>query len=254
MATCPSCGSELTGLYCDTCGARAPEERKLRRPKGTPRGEAPPQGRRPGRLSPQRIGRTTAAALLALALFGAGMIAGIWIGRSSVGAAGTALQPTSGVDQTVLDGMTPLAQANFFMETGVTLLNQGQRSAAVSEFRKSITAWQTVLEGEPTNLFARTFLGLTYYYAGDTGQAVETLQAVLDQDANYLWAIFNLAWISEMTGREADAVALYQRYIDVADEERQQTLKYAEQPELIDRQLEAAREAVGRLGQEGEGQ
>jgi len=193
----------------------------------------------------------TTLALCGLLLFGLGFISGIWLGRGSA-VQGTSLYPTPGIDQAAIDAMTPLAQADFFLETGVALLNEGHRTAAVSEFRKAITAFENVLQTEPENLFAGTYLGLTYYYAGDAGRAEETLQGVLQRDPDYLWAIFNLAWIYEVEGRTDDAVAMFRRYLDTAPQERENALKYAEQPELIDMQIRAAQEAVARLNGEGD--
>jgi len=251
MATCPSCGSTISGEYCDICGARVGEERKPERTR-PPSG---PAARVPPARAPEirRPGRRTARVLLGAALFGVGFLSGLLIGRGSQDPAAV-LQPSLGVNQATIDAMTPLAQANYFMETGVAMLNQGQRSAAVSEFRKAITAFKAVLGSEPDNLYAGTYLGLTYYYAGDEKSARQTLEAVLARDPSYLWAIFNLAWVHETEKRTDDALALYQRYLDVVDEERQDPLKYAEQSELIDRQVAAAQQAVARLSGGGNGQ
>lgn len=270
MATCPSCGSAFSGEYCDICGAPAGDEPRTARAKPTqatpaqasfaqatpPR--AKPSSRSGARAQPafapeaRRPGRTTAMALLGAALFGAGFLSGLFVGQATQAPA-SGLQPNLGVSQATIDAMTPLAQANYFMETGVAMLNQGQRSAAVSEFRKAITAFKAVLEAEPDNLYAGTYLGLTYYYAGDDEQARQALEAVLERDPNYLWAIFNLAWIHDVEKRTADALALYQRYLDVVDQERQNPLKYAEQSELIDKQIGAAQQAVARLTGGGNG-
>ncbi len=248
MPTCPSCGHESTGPYCDVCGGPvAPHRDRPRRGAKAPApapargGHSPAQGRSPRRHVP-----TVALALCGLLLFGVGFLSGVWLGRGSA-VTGTALYPTPGIDQAALETLTPLAQANFFLETGVALLNQGHRSAAVSEFRKAITAFETVLRSESDNLFAGTYLGLTCYYAGDRQKAEEALQAVLERDPGYLWAIFNLAWIYEVEGETDAAVAMYQRYLNAAPQERENTLKYAEQPDLIDQQINAAREAVARL-------
>ncbi len=251
MPTCPSCGHETAGRYCDLCGGRTADPRKDSRPRGQPRAAGPSGGpvRAPG--LGRRPAYVTALALCALLLFGSGLVSGAWLARSAA-VTGTGLYPTPGIDQAAIEAMTPLAQANFFLETGVSLLNQGHRSAAVSEFRKAITAFNTVLRAEPENLFAGTYLGLTYYYAGDAEKAEETLLAVLEQDPSYLWAIFNLAWVYEVEGETDAAVAMYQRYLEAAPAEREHTLKYAEQPELIDKQIGAAHEAIARLSGGGD--
>lgn len=253
MPTCPSCGHETTGSYCDLCGGRMGERREKPRPPVHPRPAARAAAARAAARTAKRLGPVTALVLCGLLLFGLGLISGIWLARGTA-VAGTALYPTPGIDQAAIAAMTPLAQANFFLETGVAMLNQGHRSAAVSEFRKAITAFETVVSAEPENLFAGTYLGLTYYYAGDAAKAEETLARVLQQDPDYLWAIFNLAWIYEVTGNADAAVAMYQRYLETAPAERLNALKYAEQPELIDMQIGAAHEAIARLrggGDEG---
>jgi len=279
MSTCPSCGSEVSGEYCDICGARVGDARRTAsvkpsqaKPPQAPSVEARPSEAsaavRPSRVrSPvtagaraqpapavevKRPGRKTALVLLGVGLFGAGFLSGLLLGRG-VQTPASALQPSLGVDQATINAMTPLAQADYFMESGVAMMNLGQRAAAVAEFRKAITAFKAVLEAEPDNLYAATYLGLTYYYAGDEGQARQTLEAVLERDPSYLWAIFNLAWIHETEGRTADALALYQRYLDVVEQERQNPLKYAEQSELIDKQIGAAQQAVARLTGGGDG-
>lgn len=252
MATCASCGSELTGLYCNSCGTRASEERA---PKKT-RSPAPPKpvSRTPGLLSPQRIWRTVAVAVLALVVYGSGVITGIFMAQGSTAAGLGGTTPAAATGDPGLDAMPPLARANFYMEKGVALMNEGQRSAAVSEFRKSLKDWEAAIQAEPDNLYARTYEGLTYYYAGDSKVALEKLRAVLEKDPNYLWAIFNLAWIYETAGKKTEATLMYKKYVAVADEEKKNQLKYAEQFELIDRQVEAATKALEKLGGGGSGQ
>jgi TPR repeat protein len=238
MATCHSCGAELNGQYCNTCGARAPEERAA---KKVVKPVAKPTGSKGGLFSPQRIGRTTAMGLIAVACFGAGTITGFWIAQGSGGAAVTTTSASS-VDTSV--SLPAIAQAGKYMDEGVDYLNKGERTAATAAFRKAITQYEVVLKEDPSDLYARTYLGLTYYYVGDSKKALENLQEVLKQDPNYLWAIFNLAWIYETAEKKDESVLMYQKYIAVAETEKQNTVKYAEQLELIDRQLEAAKKAV----------
>lgn len=264
MAFCSACGAELTGPYCDLCGAKAAEERTAK-PKPKHRTESPSlsksgaaekrtaSGKGLSPFSPQRIWRTVAMACAALLLFGSGVVTGIWLGQGST-PAGLGMTPAGGITDADLTGLSDLARANFHMEQGVGLMNEGQRSAAVSEFRKALKAWELVLQAEPDNLYAQTYQGLTYYYAGDGKRAIQTLEAALAQDPNYLWAIFNLAWIHETNERPAEAKAAYQHYVEVAEAEKADLLKYAEQYELIDRQIEASRQAVARLSGGGSGQ
>jgi|GEM_PF-1743812 len=261
MAECQSCGSELTGAYCNTCGARAPEERTPKKVKretapahGTAKVSHAPASRGHGALSSQRIWRTTAVAIMGLLLYGAGIFTGVYMaqGDQSTAPAGDA-QTVTVEGEVDVAGMPPLARANFYMENGVALMNEGQRSAAISEFRKSITEWQNALKAEPDNLYAETYLGLTYYYAGDSNKALDTLRGVLEKDSNYLWAIFNLAWIYQAGEKPDQALLMYQRYLAAAPTEKQNMLKYAEQFELIDRQITAAEEAVAKLSGGGTG-
>ncbi|HYF95236.1 MAG TPA: hypothetical protein VD969_23745 [Symbiobacteriaceae bacterium] len=244
MATCQNCGAELNGHYCNTCGARAPEERApkkaVHKPATAPK---PAPGRGPGLFSPQRIGRTTAVGLLILLGFGAGIVTGYWMGTSSGG--GGPLESTS-VDATseAPSGLSPLGMAGQYMDEGVDFLNKGDRTSAVASFRKAIAQYEKVIKEEPDNLYAKSYLGLTYYYAGDSKKALEYENEVLKQDENYLWAIFNLAWIYETADKKAESLMMYKKYLAVVDKEKENQLKYAEQFELIDRQVEAAKKAV----------
>ncbi len=260
MATCQSCGSEMTGAYCDNCGARAQEERAAKKSKreaanpGNARVNHAPVHRTPGLFSPQRIWRTTAVALVGVVLYGAGIFTGVYMAQGPAStSAGGGVQTIAAEGAPDLSGMPPLARANFYMESGVSLMNDGQRSAAVSEFRKSLKEWEAALAEEPDSLYAQTYMGLTYYYAGDSKQALETLRTVLEKDANYLWAIFNLAWIYETSGKNTEATIMYQRYLNAAPTEKENMLKYAEQLELIDRQVEAAQDAIERMNGGGTG-
>lgn len=253
MATCHSCGSEMNGMYCNTCGARASEERGSgkthKKDTATPKASrTPAPSRGPGLLSPQRIGRTTAMALLGVALFGGGMITGFWM-ASPTSAGSTPVTSTTVVAE---DGSTvslpPVAVAGKLMDEGVELMSKGERTAAVSKFRQAIEQYEAVVKAEPTNLYARSYLGLTYYYAGDSKKALDLTQGVLKDDPNYLWAIFNLAWIYETAEKPGEAKMMYEKYLAVAPTEKANQIKYAEQFELIDRQIQAATEAVARLG------
>jgi hypothetical protein len=247
MATCQSCGAQMSGAYCNTCGARAPEERAKKPHKDSARPAARSAAGQGHGLAPRRVTRTTALGLIGIALFGAGMLTGFWMAGSRPGGGliSAAVDATSG---TADAGELPaIAAAGKLMDEGVDLLDKGERTAAVDKFRKATAQYEQLLKSEPDNQYARTYMGLTYYYMGDSKKALENLRAVLDKDPNYLWAIFNLAWVYETGGKSVDAMATYQKYIDVAPAEKENTEKYAEQPELIDRQLEAAKAAVAKL-------
>ncbi|HLN64495.1 MAG TPA: tetratricopeptide repeat protein [Symbiobacteriaceae bacterium] len=241
MATCQSCGAELQGQYCNTCGARAPEERAPKKPRES-KPAAKSGGKAPGLFSPQRIGRTTAMGLIAVLCFGGGMVTGFWIAQD--GKAGAPAAATADVSGGSDASLSAIAQAGKFMDEGVDYLNKGERTAATAAFRKAITQYEQVLKEDPNDLYAKTYMGLTYYYIGDSKKALENEQAVLKQDPNYLWALFNLAWIYETGGKKDESVLMYQKYLAVVEAERQNTTKYAEQLELIDRQVEAAQKAV----------
>lgn len=244
MATnCQNCGSELSGPYCNTCGARAPEERaakKAAKPVTAHQHQA--SGRQPGLFSPQRIGKTTATGLLVLLGFGAGTVLGYWLGTG--GTASGPLTSTTADATSQTQGMPAVALAGQYMDEGVGFLNKGDRTSATASFRKAIAEYEKALKEDPDNLYAQSYLGLTYYYAGDSKKALEHENAVLKKDENYLWAIFNLAWIYETADKKTESLMYYKKYLAVVDQEKQNTLKYAEQIELIDRQVEAAKKAV----------
>lgn len=241
MAHCQNCGSELTGHYCNICGARAQEEKAA---KKAPKPAAPvatrpaAAGRTQGLFSPQRIGKTTAMGLLGVLLFGAGTVFGFWL---SGGAGGSSPTATASVEE---GSMPAIAYAGKYMDEGVEYLNKGEKTAAVSSFRKAISYYEKALKEDPTDLYAQTYLGLTYFYTGDSTKALQNERAVLDKDPNYLWAIFNLAWMYEASGKPDEALLMYQKYLAVADQEKNNLLKYAEQSELIERQLDASKKAV----------
>lgn len=222
MSDCAHCGSELDGLDCSTCGERAPAPRP------------------PVRLRRSRWG--VGSILLGLLLFSGGLLTGIWFAQP------ISSMPTAALIDPTLAGLDPLTRAERYLEEGAALLGNGKRSAAISQFRKALKDWEAAIQAEPENHYARTYQGLTYYYAGDTKRAVQVLTAVLDEDPQYLWALFNLAWIDEQGGKKSEALQLYQRYLAAAESEQEDKVKYAEQYELIPVQVEAAQAAVEKLG------
>jgi tetratricopeptide (TPR) repeat protein len=173
-------------------------------------------------------------------LFGAGTVTGYWLGTS----AGSGSITSTSIDASGESTMPAIALAGNYMDEGVSFLNTGDRTAAVASFRKAITQFEKVLKEEPDNLYAKTYLGLTHYYVGDSNKALQYERAVLEKDENYLWALFNLAWIYETANQKTESLMMYKKYLAVVDQEKQNTIKYAEQLELIDRQVEAAKKAV----------
>lgn len=247
MATCHSCGSELTGPYCNECGAKAQVERAARKPrKEAPKALAAGSAR-PARTgaAPQGFWKQTALALLGLALFAGGMITGFWLGTgSSNGQSGIASLGTGDPD---FGDMPPAAVGGLYMDEGVAYMGQSNRTAAATSFRKAVTYFDRALKEDPDNLYARTYLGLTHFYLGDSTKALAELRETLNRDPNYLWAIFNLAWIYETAGKQGESLVMYKKYLAVVDQERELPAKYAEQYELIDRQIEVAQKAVAGL-------
>lgn len=253
MAACPSCGSELTGPYCGICGARAQETIGARHaPTASPKPAQSPRPvararvqRRTGRFVTWRLPYAVAVGLIGLALFGAGMAAGVLLARDASVPAGN---PASSLTSTAEDATLPaLMLAGQYLDKGVEQMQNKEMAAAQDSLRKAITHFETALAEDSANLYARSYLGLTHFYAGDVDRAVAAEREVLKQDPDYLWAIFNLAWMYEATDRQAEAGLLYQKYLEAAPAEREKTAKYAEQYDLIERQLEAARQAVAKL-------
>jgi len=134
-----------------------------------------------------------------------------------------------------------LVAASRYLDEGSELLSKGSRDKAMASYRKSQQKWEAALKEDPGNVYAKTYLSLVQFYLGNNSQAFATAQEVLTQDPNYLWALFNLAWMSETSGKREDAMRYYQRYADAAPAESAKDGKYAEQPGLIDRQLEVAK-------------
>lgn len=252
MARCSQCGSQVHGEYCDACGADVASESEQVSP-GAARGQgAPPAPRTgtPGRAVARRGApapaamawpqRTGALALGAVAIFLAGGVAGYAVARWHLAdiapvAAADAFQP-------------PAVQAGIALDEGTRLLGAGQRQAATTELQKAARLWSQAQEQEPDNLYVQTYAGLTAFYLGDLDQSVQLLDQVLARDPNYLWALFNLAWIRQTTGDLTGAADLYRRYLAAAPAEQSDSFKYIEQPGLIDQQIAAARAALQSLG------
>ncbi|MGE5675840.1 MAG: tetratricopeptide repeat protein [Mycobacterium leprae] len=248
MATCQNCGSEMNSQYCPTCGARAQAETAASR-KAAKAPKAPPSGYVSRRTRNQRNLRMVALVCFGLVLVAAGALGGSFFlnGSSIAGGLSSTSVDASGGSSDAAQPTTPIGKAQDLMDQGVSLMSSGDRAGAVAVFRKSVAQFEAVLKDEPNDLYARSYLGLTYYYAGDSTKAVSNLQQALKQDPNYLWAVFNLAWIYETGGKNAEAIAQYQHYLDVVDKEQQDQLKYAEQLELIPTQIQAAKDAIAKL-------
>ncbi|HEY3365757.1 MAG TPA: tetratricopeptide repeat protein [Symbiobacteriaceae bacterium] len=253
MATCNNCGAEMTGQYCDTCGARAQEERSVKKVKKEA-ARVTSSSRPANALAPQRVWKSMVYVIIgALLLFG-GMFAGFYMSSSPSGSGpltSTATDATGAAGATDIGQLTPLGQAGELMDQGVALMTKGDRTGAVATFRKSIDKYTAVLKEDPENLYARSYMGLTYYYAGDSKGAVDNLNLALKKDPNYLWALFNLAWIYDTGNKKPEALELYKKYLAVVETEKQNGLKYAEQFELIPQQIEAAKKAIETIGGAG---
>lgn len=164
-------------------------------------------------------------------------------------AAGYALALARGAAPTSAEaGQSPLTLASRYLDEGTQLMTAGSREAAATAFRNALRNWELALKENPENLYARTYMGLTQFYLGDAEAAFASIKQVLDRDPNYLWALFNAAWMSEVVGDTTAALAYYERYLAAAPTEQVQAGKYAEQPGLIERQMAAAREAIAKLG------
>lgn len=238
---CPMCSSPVDGAYCSTCGTPAPAgvapaasravQRKPQKREVKAAAAVAPRARSSGRT-------WVLMGTAALAIFVTGMAAGYGLSIA------TGAVPRAAESAT---GEPPLALASRYLDEGAQSLGAGSRTAAVTAFRKSLRNWETALQEDPDNLYARTYLGLTQFYLGNRTEANAALQEVLTRDPDYLWALFNLAWVTEVSGNKDDASRYYQRYLDASVKEKGNPLKYAEQPELIDRQIEAARQALTKL-------
>lgn len=245
MAACHSCGSDLSGPYCNTCGTKPPHKprKEFERQEAPLREAVPVRGARQGSaMAPQNVWRYTAMGLLTVLIFGAGMIVGFYLGTSAP------TRAVAGIEsQFDLSELPPVSIAGMYMDEGVDFMSQGNRTAAANSLRKAVTFFNQVLIEEPDNLYARTYLGLTQYYLGDSTKALTELREVLQRDPNYLWAIFNLAWIYESGEKPTEAILMYKKYLAVAPQEMEERAKYSEQYDLIERQIQASERALANL-------
>lgn len=252
MASCQHCGIEFVDSHCSICGARAEQETVAHDPEPMAPADsirpAPPKGS--VAPDPQPTLRTAGLILLGAGLFVAGLITGRWLDAASPALPSTAsadpAPEPSGVNPHAPDlaDLPPVSAGEWYLETGANYLDAGNLAAAADNFRKAATQFEKALSEDPDNLYARSYLGLAYFYAGDVQKARTAEREVLDRDPNYLWAIFNLAWMEEATGSRDQAILLYRKYLDAAETERQISDKYADLDELIGRQIEAARTAL----------
>lgn len=140
-----------------------------------------------------------------------------------------------------------LESGNRHMQRGAELAEKSDREGALREWRQAIRDFEAAVRVVPTDLHARSDLGLVYMYTGQGDKAQQTLKAVLQEDPNYLWAIFNLAWVYRTVGEDLKALELYQHYLNVVGTERQKKDKYAAHYDLIEVQVERARAEVQEL-------
>jgi len=249
---CPVCGNTIEDAYCATCGTPAPTghppeatAKPKRKPASSDSKPEAPSAASKAQVSARRgyVSIRWAALILgSVVIFAAGAGTGYGLTRLSAASANS----SAAVDP----NETSLEAANRLLGEGEDLLSQGTKDSAdkaAAKFRQALAKFNDAIAADPNNLYARTYMGLTQFYLGQSDQAFQTLKGVLDKDPKYLWALFSLAWMSEVTGKTDDARRYYQQYVDAAPTEKLLPGKYDDQPGLIDKQLEIAKSAPDRL-------
>ncbi len=117
----------------------------------------------------------------------------------------------------------PVSMGNAYYDQALALLDKGDTDGAVSAFRQAASAYERALLQDPQNVQVRTDLGAVYYYQGRllgdaslVERSVAAWQTVLAQDPNKVEALFNLGLAYAIMGRVDQAVASWQRVIELA--------------------------------------
>ncbi|MEL6423074.1 MAG: sulfotransferase [Pseudomonadota bacterium] len=121
---------------------------------------------------------------------------------------------------------------------GNALLEKGRAAHAVA-------AHEQALRVEPGYLEAKANLGLALLEQGDLDRAETTLSEVIARDDAHVAAIGGLAKLRAIEGRNAEAVLLHERQLDLAPGDRDIYLDYADMQRYAE-QPEAAADVIER--------
>jgi Tfp pilus assembly protein PilF len=87
--------------------------------------------------------------------------------------------------------------------------------------RRRIEILKGYLEEDSSDVFSRYALALEWLAEGNTQAAADELAAVLQADASYLAAYYQLGRALEMLQRRDDAAHIYRKGLDIARMQRQ---------------------------------
>lgn len=78
---------------------------------------------------------------------------------------------------------------------------------------------QEMLKSEPHDSFLNYAVALEHAKIGETQKAIELLEAILNRDINYLGAYYQLGNYYELTKQPQKAIAIYNRGIEIANQQ-----------------------------------
>lgn len=79
---------------------------------------------------------------------------------------------------------------------------------------------EKMLEASPGDLFLHYGVAMEYLSASDVERASGKLEWIIQQDPFYLAVYYQLAKLYEQQGKREEAVAMYERGIDVASSQK----------------------------------
>ncbi len=121
------------------------------------------------------------------------------------------------------DLATLIELGNYYFELGVPLWDAGEGKKALAAFEAGAGYYERALRQDPANSDVRTDLGTLYYYQGQLrddptliDRAIQEWQLALSYEPDKPEALYNLGIGFLERGEVSQAVAMWQRVIEVA--------------------------------------
>jgi hypothetical protein len=111
-------------------------------------------------------------------------------------------------------------RAGLLLYDWMTTLRQDQDRARTAQVARLTTdAYERFLQSQPDNYDARTDLAVAYLFTNNPMRGISEIRRVLDEAPDHIGARFNYGLMQRMIGRNATAVAQFERVREAAGED-----------------------------------